>query len=658
MRHKPDVYPFCAIVGQDRARKALLLHAVNPLLQGVLLTGAPGTAKTTLVRGVSELLPDRTAIGIPLHVDEERLFGGLDVAHAIRSGERRTVAGLLAEADGQVVTIDDADRLPEKLLGAILSTAESGSCEGGRMGALDLRPSRFWLYGTMSAGDGKPVPGMIGRWGLYVRLDTVTSPDERAEIVRRVLTFQRDPDGFRRTFEQDAHALRMRLAKARERLSSVHIGDSVLQLAAEVAGEAGCAGHRADLLLVETARAIAAWEGLSEATAGHLREAAGFVLPHRMREAPAHPGEAAGNPPAGDRTDPASEGQQPASEGQGPDETDDGASDRPSGGGRTDHEPSPGLGRASSSPASGEDSRESGDDGLPGSEAEARAIVEEASRPFDVRHVAFAPPSELRQPRAGKRNEAGAGSRTGRYVRAAIPRGPVRDLAFDATIRAAAPYQQLRRARSHSNGDKRKVRIEPSDLRVKVRESRIATAILFVVDASGSMNAAKRMKAVKGAVLSLLRDAYRQRDSVGLISFREKGAELMLDITRSVELAERKLSVMPVGGKTPLAAGLHRGLETIQSVSNQGSGVVPAMIVITDGKANVGAGTGTDPWQECRAAARRIAAAGVRALVIDSEQGFVRLGYARKLAEDMRAQYCRLDDLAAERIERAVRAMI
>ncbi|MEC2346692.1 VWA domain-containing protein, partial [Paenibacillus barengoltzii] len=270
---------------------------------------------------------------------------------------------------------------------------------------------------------------------------------------------------------------------------------------------------------------------------------------------------------------------------------------------------------------------------------------------FEVRRLAFTPPrAGSHQAQAGKRNQAGEGSRGGRYIRAEAPRGPVVDLALDATLRAAAPYQQARRQQASDRGEGRprpSVLIDYSDLRVKVRESRTGTALLFVVDASGSMNAAKRMKAVKGAVLSLLRDAYRQRDSVGLVAFRDRGAELLLDITRSVELAERRLKSMPVGGKTPLVAGLEKGEATLQTLLRKGSGLVPAMIILTDGKVNVGTASGLDPWREIQSAGMRYAAYGIQTLVIDTEQGFVRLGYARKLAEALGAQYIRLEELEA-----------
>lgn len=656
MRLNAAVYPFCAVVGQDRAKKALLLHAVNPLLKGVLLAGAPGTGKTTLVQGVAELLPERKRIDIPLTVDEDRLLGELDIAAAVRSGESVFAPGLLAEADGHMVTVDNADLMPERLLKTILTAADCGNCESKSRERSDWKPSRFLLFGTLVPEEGKPMPAMFDRWGLYVRLETPADPSERAAIVSRLLAFDRNPDAFRHKFERETEALRKRVAAARGRLSTVHVSENVLRLAAEIAGEARCPGHRADILLLETARALAAWEGLSETTSHHLREAAGFVLPHRMMGAMENPEVSTGEPSEGDQAREQMENSAPphrSSEPSCPEPNDARQEDpdsRKQGGqvGQLEHTPP--------SVHPGDNVAES-DYGQP-SDSEAHAIVETVGREIDVRQFMFTPPYALQKANAGKRNRGGTGSSAGRYVRAEKPRGPLRDLAFDATFRTAAPYQRLRRERYGPNDRQLTLLIEPRDLRVKVRESRTGTALLFVVDASGSMNAGKRMKAVKGAVLSLLRDAYRQRDSVGLIAFRGRGAELLLGMTRSVELAEQKLKMMPVGGKTPLSAGLIKGLETIRSVSNKGSGLVPAMVVITDGKANVSFGSGLDPWRESRIAAQRVAAAGVRTLVIDTEEGFVQLGYARKLADDLQGSYYRLAELEADHIERAVRTLV
>ena len=666
MHSEVPVYPFCAVVGQERAKKALLMHAVNPSLKSVLLAGEPGTSKTTLVRGFAALLPERKRMVIPLHVDDERLLGGIETAAAVRFGEKRWSPGLLTEADGQIVTIDDANRMSERTLNAILSVAENGGRETERGGSSGWQPSTFLLIGTMNPHEGKLNPAMLDSWGLYVRVGTAAEPGERAEVMRRRFEFERDPGGFARDFEPQSRALREKLMQARQRLSAVRIGEPMLRLAAEIAAEAGCSGHRADILLAELARTLAAWDGEPETSAGHLREAAEFVLPHRMRSVGK---DSARREASGTDREPADGGSEPARQPSKPDSFGPGSGpllDSPYRSGENEERGEGGEGGERGKSDEGrsfarrsENGAASGKEDVSGTAAV--AIVEAVGRDFDVRRIAFAPSRARFPARAGKRNHAGEGSRVGRYVRAEKPRGAIADLALDATLRAAAPFQDVRRRRQSpdgaEDGSRRSMRVERGDLRVKVRESRTGTALLFVVDASGSMNAAKRMKAVKGAVLSLLRDAYRQRDSVGLIAFRDRGAELLLDITRSVELAERRLRSMPVGGKTPLLAGLEKGAETIGAMRRKGSGLVPAMIVITDGKANAGGGSGRDPWPEIRSACRRISAAGIRALVIDTEQGFVRLGYARKLADCLQAQYCRLEELEAGRIEKAARGL-
>ncbi|MDU4698236.1 MAG: AAA family ATPase, partial [Paenibacillus sp.] len=222
MRSEAFVYPFCAVVGQEQAKQALLLHAVNPGLTGVLLVGEPGTAKTTLIRGLADLLPDRRRMAVPLHVNEERLYGGIDTAAAIRLGERRVAPGLLHEADGHWLTIHEANLMRESTLRAILSVAEQGgydSAEGEGGGELPRWvPSSFMLFATMNPEEGVIPSTLLDRWGIYVPVRALTDPAERAEIVRRRLAFERDPGGFVRAFAAESQALGARLAQARQRL--------------------------------------------------------------------------------------------------------------------------------------------------------------------------------------------------------------------------------------------------------------------------------------------------------------------------------------------------------------------------------------------------------------------------------------------------------
>lgn len=242
-----------------------------------------------------------------------------------------------------------------------------------------------------------------------------------------------------------------------------------------------------------------------------------------------------------------------------------------------------------------------------------------------------------------------ATSQGGHYVRAALPQGPARDIALDATLRAAA----LRRASGQLSGPNAPVEnhngyhasfVRPVDLRVKVRRARTGNLILFVVDASGSMGARKRMVAVKGAILSLLLDAYQKRDRVGLISFRGQAAQLLVPPTNSVELAEQHLRQLPTGGRTPLLEGLKLADSTLTGYLRKDATLTPLLVLITDGRANA-----SQP-QQLRNAALAVAQKKIAALVLDSEQGFVRLGLARKLARWLKAEYLPLDELRAERL--------
>jgi magnesium chelatase subunit D len=200
------------------------------------------------------------------------------------------------------------------------------------------------------------------------------------------------------------------------------------------------------------------------------------------------------------------------------------------------------------------------------------------------------------------------------------------------------------------------VRIEPSDIREKVRERKMGNTVLFVVDASGSMGAQKRMTEVKGAILSLLIDAYQKRDRVGLVVFRGTGAEVLLPPTSSVELARKYMQSLPVGGKTPLAHGLSKGFEVIKRELMINQHTIPRMILISDGKANVSMGSGS-PLEDAKEMASHIRDAGISSLVIDSEQNFISFGLAHALSDELGARYLKLEDLRADQIAGVVKGI-
>jgi len=277
--------------------------------------------------------------------------------------------------------------------------------------------------------------------------------------------------------------------------------------------------------------------------------------------------------------------------------------------------------------------------------------IEEPGGIFEIKPLNIQASDKKKRKGSGKRTRTKTNSLQGRYIRYTFPKGKLKDMAFDATLRAAAPYQKSR----ESNG--MAVSIENSDFREKIREKRTGSTILFIVDASGSMGVRQRMKAVKGAILSLLNDAYQKRDKVGMIAFRKDSAQLLLGITRSVDLAQKSLKNLPTGGKTPLASGLYRGFEVIKAAKLKDPDMIPLIVLVSDGRANVSF-NGCNPVDEAMSIANIIAAEGIKSLVIDTEKDFIKLGLASKIANAMGAEYFKLEDLEEKEIEFAVRNMV
>jgi magnesium chelatase subunit D len=254
--------------------------------------------------------------------------------------------------------------------------------------------------------------------------------------------------------------------------------------------------------------------------------------------------------------------------------------------------------------------------------------------------------------RKGKRKVTESADGTGRYARARMPSDRTYDFALDATIRAAAPYQKSR----DKNG--MAIAIESQDMREKVRERRSGSTILFLVDASGSLGVRKRMEAVKGAMLSMLRDSYVKRDKIGMMVFRRSSAELVIPPTKSVEYSYRMLEELPTGGKTPLAEALERAASFMGTYARSHSGEKCHIVVLTDGRANVPISKGADANEEVLKLAESISVPNVKWIVIDASSGYIRFDNARKLAEKLEGTYLSIEDLNADKLANSVRAAV
>lgn len=629
---KRNVFPFAAICGMEKAKEAILLTLVNPFAGGLLLSGEKGSGKSTLVRSARELV-DAPWVEIPISVTEDRLFGSIDAEEAIRSGHKKLLPGLIDEADKGIIYMDDVNLLRDDLLSAVLNIREAGGYRLERDGLSEERKTAFTVLAVMNPDSGTLSASSLDRFGLFAEADPSCDEQARQEIIRRVLAFEKDGIAFRAQWQEETEALKKKVEEARNALGSVEVSDAMVQLAAVYTLKAHVAGHRADIYLIEAARAEAALAGRKYVLPKDLEKAAEFVLPHRMRKAEEQeaPAENQETPPQEEQkqeNDPPRENEEQTSENE------------------FSHPPKPQPPQIDTEDTN-DSSHEQNEDNakMANPRGQSRERIDDADF-----HVNLPPmwiePSKDRKPKkgSGKRSLTMTDLMQGRYVRAEIPKAKTSDIAFDATLRAAAPYQRAR----PSNGCA--VVIRKEDLRSKVREKRTGNIFLFVVDASGSMGARERMKTVKGVIFKILLDAYQKRDRVGMVAFRKKQAEVLLPVTRSVDFAQKKLASMPTGGKTPLAKGLLKAEDVLDMLYRQDANQDPVVILITDGRATSPLNKGTNPVTDAMEEAKRIGRRHIPVAVIDTESGFIKLGLAKKLAKAMGASYFQVDKISEDQL--------
>ncbi|QDQ10821.1 putative cobaltochelatase [Streptomyces spectabilis] len=656
-------YPFTALVGQDDLRLALLLNAVSPAVGGVLVRGEKGTAKSTAVRALSALLPEVDVVAgcrfscapqapdpacpdgphepgtgaaraarmveLPVGASEDRLVGALDIERALAEGVKAFEPGLLADAHRGILYVDEVNLLHDHLVDLLLDAAAMGASYVEREGVSVRHAARFLLVGTMNPEEGELRPQLLDRFGLTVEVAASREPDQRVEVVRRRLAYDDDPEGFAGRWAEDEAAVRARVVAARALLPQVRLGDGALRQIAATCAAFEVDGMRADIVMARTATALAAWAGREDVLAEDVRQAALLALPHRRRR---NPFDAPGlDEDKLDETLDEFGGDDGGDDDPGPGDGGGGG-----GGGVPPQDQGPDAPAEGGAPAPGE----AGDGGQPQGAGAGEQQPVRAAEPFRTKVLSV---PGLGDGAAGRRSRAR--TEHGRTTGSRRPRGTLTKLHLAATVQAAAPHQ---RARGRAG---RGLVVRRDDLRQATREGREGNLVLFVVDASGSMAARKRMGAVKGAVLSLLLDAYQRRDKVGLVTFRGSAADVALPPTSSVDAAAARLESLPTGGRTPLAAGLLKAHEVLRIERLRDPARRPLVVVVTDGRAT----GGPEPVALAGRAARLFAAEGVASVVVDCEAGPVRLGLAGQLAGELGGTAVTLDELRADSIAGLVR---
>lgn len=644
-------FPFSALVGQDLMKQALLLNVVDPSLGGVLIKGERGTAKSTGVRALADLLPtirvvencpfrcdpdtpeefcpwcrEKAASGqtlpvverpvrlvnLPIGTTEDRLLGTIDIEKALKTGTKAFEPGLLADAHRGILYVDEVNLLNDQIVDLFLDAAASGRNVVEREGISFSHASRFILVGTMNPEEGDLRPQLLDRFGLSVTIRGIESLEERVEIIKRRLAFEADPEGFRSRWLEQDRALAQRIQKARAVLAYVELSEELLELASRIALAMGTDGHRADIAMIKAARAHAALEGRSAATSDDLHLAARLALPHRVKKTPLEKAEL-------------DEGklkelfQKDAGTGAG--------------------EPQPWVPVHHNVPKATSKSTQA---------ASPLACVTHLC-PTSRTVLAHMPWHRIEPgTHPGRRFVLPLAKHSGTVRGARWPAvgEDTTDLSLLGTLRAAAPYQSFRR---NGNGTPTgRPILAPHDIRLRKRSRKTGLSLVMVVDSSASMRSNDRMSVTKGVIESLLRDLYLRRDKLGIVTFRHTTAEVLLPLTHNIRDAAAAVDALPVGGRTPLALGLHLGLRLLIQEKRKNPETVPVMLLFSDGRPNMSA-FGADPVDETFYYAREVERQGIQAVFVDTEMDPMAGGCAYEIARRMGALYLPVDRLLPNR---------
>ena len=653
-------YPFTAIVGQEEMKLALLLNVVDPLIGGVLIMGHRGTGKSTAVRALADLLPEisvvegcpyncdphdkrnlcdqcrsrkqlaskQTAVPVvelPLGATEDRVCGTIDIERALSAGRKAFDPGLLARANRGFLYIDEVNLLEDHLVDLLLDVAVTGRNKVEREGVSVEHPASFVLIGSGNPEEGELRPQLLDRFGLHAEVKTENYLQNRIDIVERRERYDRDREAFCDDFADDQEQLRKRISRARANLSKIEVARPVLEKIAQLCADLKVDGHRGELTIMRSARALAAFEGRRAVTDEHVKKVSAMSLRHRLRR------------DALDETATSEQIQQSVDEVFPPNAA---PPQQPSRGNGEEPQRQEGPGKSSKqdrrqrASASGSSARPNTHDVLspPAVEKKSGEVrLDEHLRTTDRKDKSRS------QSRRATGTKAALVQGRGRYTRAVSFKGVGARIAIDATLRALVGLESKLRAPVNTQA-----------LRYKLLKHKQGTLFVFAIDASGSM-AANRIARAKSTILKLLRKSYLNRDSVAIVSFHGTTANVDLPPSRSILRARRVLDSLRMGGSTPLGLGLVTTIELLELVGNKFGETV--VLLFTDGRSNVPLRRGglnmrafrqVKIESELRELTVGLNRMKTRVVVVDTQKEFESSEETRRLAKILNARFVKV----------------
>ncbi len=629
-------YPFPAIYGMEKAKNALLCAIANPAIKTILIRGASGTGKTLAGRSLGQI-SGKNIVNIPLNVTDEQLFGCLDVEIAVKEGRMVLQEGLLMRGDHNILYMDDINLFEPRIINGVVEAVLSGKVKIERENISTSYDVDTILVATMNSSDSYLSPSILDHFDICVESEYPEDADGREEILRRNMAFESDPDDFMDSYTDAENDVRDIIAKAQSILANASPSDELCKTISGVCDQLKIDGHRGDIAAANVALTLAALDGRTDADENDITESSIMCLNHRRKI------------PKGRRVD---RMQKVAKSSVGfdinPDEKAELLRHRPlhftehtDGDNSSDDAEAP----VTTDPALAAEGFDNGE--------EPEDVISKIGETFKAVDIFEQSEAKARGQSAskGKRYQQQSSDRSGRYVGSRLTDKKNPDLAFDATVRASAPYQVKR----HSENDtEMAVIIEKQDMREKIREVRSSSTFLFAVDTSGSLIIRNRMTAVKGAILSLLKEHYVKKDRVGFLTFNEKAITMLLQPSREVEVIYKMLDDLAIGRRTPLSAALQYLTNYMEMYIKKRPNDDCFVVLVTDGGANVPLDPNdeeTDPLQEALGIARKINIPSVKWIVIDTEKKFDCVHHAKEFADALHATYYTLDDLRIDTYE-------